>query len=164
MKLIPLTRGQFAQVDDADFDWLNQWKWSAHWGRNKFYAARMENRKTLLMHRVILGNLGCLDGEHKDGDGLNNQRWNLRPATRSQNSANRSKTVDNISGFKGVCWDRFAKKWKAQIKRAGKMFHLGRFTSTEEAAKAYDAAALDLFGEFARLNFPQNTANKNTVN
>ena len=96
MKTIPLTKGYVAKVDDSDFKWLSQWKWQANVVKNRVYAVRQtfdpvaysQGRKCrgkVMMHRAILGSINALDGEHKNGDSLDNQRHNLRPATSSQN-------------------------------------------------------------------------------
>lgn len=154
MKLIPLTRGRFAKVDDADFDWLNQWEWYAlRTLQGKLYAARSGpgGKGKVYMHRALLGPLGRLDGEHADGDGLNNQRYNLRPATRSQNQANRSHAHPAI--YRGVYSNR--KKFRARVSQlGGGLLHIGTFVCPKEAAYAYDAAARIIWGPFARLNFP----------
>jgi hypothetical protein len=163
MRKIFLTRGKVALVDDEDFEWLSQWKWSVETHAKTFYALRSiylgrENSKAKMtlvrMHRVIMGMPVNKEVDHKDGDGLNNQRDNLRVCTHSQNLSNRGKDKDNTSGYKGVWFDKNRGKWSADLHFKGRTVHLGRFTSVIEAAKAYDKAALKYFGEFARLNFP----------
>lgn len=159
MKKIPLTQGKFALVDDADFDWLNQWKWCAIKGRSTFYAARRATyergkQKGILMHRVLLGAPVGLDVDHKNGDGLNNQRDNVRVGTPQQNSFNRRRNAKGSSKFKGVCWYPPGRKWAARIRVNQHRFHLGYFSDETLAALAYDAAAKENFGDFARLNFP----------
>jgi hypothetical protein len=94
------------------------------------------------------------DIDHEDGDGLNNRWRNLRLASGTQNQANRPKTARNKTGFKGVSFLKSRKTYFASIKINGKSRTLGYFASAEAAARSYDTAALDLFGEFARLNFP----------
>jgi hypothetical protein len=92
--------------------------------------------------------------DHKDGDGLNNQRANLRPATNSRNGANRLYSKPNPSSpYRGVWWAKVNKKWRSAIKVDGKYIHLGLFTDEVEAALAYDDAARKFFGEFSRPNF-----------
>ena len=158
MKLIPLTRGLFAKVDDADFDWLNQWKWHAVKCRDRFYAVRTSSSaggqkpKPIRMHCELC--VGAFQVDHKDLDSLNNQRDNLRPATRTANQGNTKKRKDNGSGFKGVSWHKRVGAWQAQIGIRGCRTSLGYFQNPQEAALAYDAAAKEIFGEFARLNFP----------
>lgn len=164
MKLIPLTRGKFAKVDDADFDWLNQFKWRAVEKCKNFYAVRHLRfkgvRKTVGIHQLLSAVMGFSRPDHKDGDGLNNQRHNLRRASKSENGGNRKLNCNSRSGFKGVYWNAESRKWRASIRKDGKSKYLGDFLAAEDAAHAYDAAAIKLFGEFARLNFP--LVNKNT--
>ena len=150
MKQIPLTRGKVALVDDEDFIFLSQWKWHAHYSRGLWYARRFEGDKSLMMHRVLLAATGKVFGDHRDGDGLNNQKFNLRPATRSQNMANRKLHSNNPSGFKGV--RRHKRGWQARLRHNSKEVHLGYFVDRITAARAYDKAAVELFGEFAKTN------------
>lgn len=165
MKKIPLTQGKFALVDDADFDWLNQWKWCAHKTKNTWYACRNAPRgpglpgrrgQLILMHRLLLP--GAQLKDHRDGDGLNNQRHNLRQATYRQNGGNANLSKRNKSGFRGVYFSRDHNAWTSQVNRQ----HLGYFSTVEEAARAYDKAAVELFGEFARLNFPEKQQTQTT--
>lgn len=155
MRAIPLTQGKVALVDDADYDWLMQWNWYALKQRRKagevYYAVRAAyNPKRLLyMHRVLLGLTGALEADHRDNDGLNNQRFNLRPSTPSQNCANRMKLPHRM--FKGVHWEPDRRKWRAVIKVGGKVYRLGRFSDAASAADAYANAARKFFGEFAKL-------------
>lgn len=162
MKAVPLTQGYFAVVDDVDYDRVAEFRWHVkHAKRKNRYAQRMigkfGHRKVLTLQNFILGIAGIVD--HRDGDGLNNRRLNLRPCSTSQNAVNRivSKSV-NKSGFKGVHngqgKDELSPKWTATIWLSGQSVHLGRFKTKEEAAAAYDKAAMQHFGEFARLNFP----------
>ena len=102
------------------------------------------------MHNMILGTPKGLHTDHKDGDGLNNQRSNLRLATPSENGANRLVGSNNTSGYKGI--SQKDKKWGAQITKNQKIVYLGRFETKIEAAKAYNTAAKKYHGEFARLN------------
>ena len=160
MKAIPLTHGKEAFVDDEDYDYLSQWKWSLEPRRRSCYVRRKQyglSRSTnVYLHQVVAerGGLGQGPGDidHIDGNGLNNQRTNLRAATRSQNNANQRISRRNRSGFKGVYWSRAARKWAAQIGVSGKHKYLGVFSTETEAARAYNLAALMEFGEFARLN------------
>lgn len=148
-------------IDDSDFEWLNQWKWSIHrgTGNKTLYANRRDyktygykNPKEVLMHRLILGLTdSSICADHKDGNGLNNQRENLRLATRSQNAANILRKAKS-SKYNGVCWHKSNNKWAAQLKKNGKVYSLGCFKNEEDAAKAYNEAAIQFHGEFARLN------------
>lgn len=140
-------------VDDEDYDWLNQWKWYAKKRPHTFYAQRCVRSKekflTIRMHSLILGQKG---GDHRDGNGLNNTRQNLRPCSQMQNNENRGLDKRSTSGFKGVSQNKSDGKWWAYIMHNLNRELLGRFDSRIEAAKAYDAAALEYFGEFARTN------------
>ena len=155
MKQIPLTQGQFAIVDDEDFDWLNQWKWYAYKAGNTFYARRNEgkypNRRTIIMHKEIEQTNSFVD--HHNRNGLDNRRYNLRGCTNRQNCRNRAKHENSTSIFKGVSLYRKTNKWKAQICFNYKVISLGYFHSEVAAAKVYDAKAKELFGEFANTNF-----------
>jgi len=158
MKTIVLTRGKVALVDDWNFEYLNQWLWQARREENTWYAYRSErlpNGKKISvgMHRVILGNPAA-HVDHRNGDGLDNQEHNLRQATKAQNGMNRGPQSNNTSGFKGASRNKKGQNWGARIKRFGKYELLGYYDTKEEAARAYDAAAREAFGEFAWLNFP----------
>lgn len=153
MKLIALTRGQVAKVDDSDFEWLNQWKWHANRDprSGKFYAVRRKgarsDRSSISMHRLLLGITDRkIQGDHRNGDSLDNQRFNLRAATNQQNAFNVGKFRNNTSGFKGVSFARG--KWHARIQMNGRSKFLGSFDSPVSAAMAYKAAAQQLHGEF----------------
>jgi hypothetical protein len=157
MKIIALSRGMEARVDDADYPSLARHKWSARpTGRHTktYYAYRISTDGTILMHRFIMG-LGPHDKEkvdHRDNDGLNNQRDNLRVATNSQNGANRRPNRNAASRYKGVI--RRGNRWRARITIDQKQRIIGNFDTDELAARAYDEEARRLFGEFARTNFP----------
>ena len=150
MKLI-LTQGMEAIVDDDDPKEPWRFKWSAHKCRNTWYAIRNVQGRTITLHRFLMGEP---DGQvdHEDGDGLNNQRINLRLATHTENQCNRGPNINNTSGFKGVTWDQRERLWKAQIKVNRTNIHLGYFVNPKDAADAYDNAAIRLHGEFARTN------------
>ncbi|MFA5382234.1 MAG: AP2 domain-containing protein [Candidatus Micrarchaeia archaeon] len=159
MKTIPLTQNKFALVDDADYAELSKHKWHVRKIRNKFYAVRaIWNPKGVIsfsMHREILG-LKKGDRklvDHRDDNGLNNQRSNIRTCSVSQNAMNKLSNAGSSSKYKGVCWDKWSKKWRASIMIAGKGVFLGNFKTELEAAKTYDDAAREHFGEFAKTNF-----------
>lgn len=153
MKEINLTQGKVALVDDSDFEWLNQWTWTALMYKNVWRARRSERRKTIYMHRVILGltdkNIFC---DHKDHNGLNNQRDNLRVATSSDNNSNITSRAGSSSKYLGVHFFKRDQKWCAHIEKAGKKKNLGYFDKEEDAALAYNNAAIEVHGEFANLN------------
>ena len=154
---IPLTQGQFATVDIADYDKVRDYKWRAKHDRNTFYAKTSTRKSSgketsVRMHRLILGVPEGVD--HEDGNGLNNSRSNLRPSNESQNQGNQHVTR-SASGLKGVSWNKQKSKWRAQIMINQRKTYLGSFTDQIEAARAYDAAARKTFGAFACLNFPE---------
>jgi hypothetical protein len=152
MKKIKLTQGKFALVDDDDFDYLNQWKWYAHKNGYVFYAGRALGGKSIKMHRTILNNPVGMEVDHRNGNGLDNQRKNLRVATRTQNHANVAKLKNNTSGFKGVSYNKASKKFHAYIRTGGKNSKtIGYFETAEEASFAYKKAAVEIFGEFAHF-------------
>ena len=155
MKRIPLTRGKFALVDDRDFMRVAQFKWSAIWNGHTWYASRSvgkrPNRQQMLMHRFILAlPIGRTpQADHRNLNGLDNRRRNLRPATPSQNNAN-TRYRKNKSGFKGVSWHNRDHLWVARIRVHPKRILLGYFKSAKDAAQAYKKAALLFFGAFTR--------------
>ena len=150
--IIALTQGQEAVVDLKDWTMVSGLRWYAHKTRRGFYASSGGGSRgsTLKrMHSVILGRPGV---DHRDGDGLNNRRSNQRAASTTQQLANtRKRRGKYTSKFKGVHWSRSLKCWCVQVAHR----HVGLFDDEIEAAKAYDEKAKELFGEFARLNFPE---------
>ncbi|MBU0846652.1 HNH endonuclease [Patescibacteria group bacterium] len=162
MREIKLTRGKVALVDEADFGWLSQWSWNSRPNHGIWYARRGardgDKKNTVLMHRQIMGAWSGQRVDHRDGNGLNNQRKNLRFCTSTQNHANRRKLSGCSSKYKGVCWHKQRGKWVAYIKIYGKSSHLGLFANEEDAARAYNNAAIERFGEFAKLNIIENSA------
>lgn len=154
MRLIYLTQGQAAKVDDADYEWLCQWKWHAFYAPNTrtYYAKRAGPIPGHLvsMSRSLLGITDSkVQVDHRNGDTLDNQRDNLRVASNAQNTKNRKRHKNNTSGVKGV--DRHEGKWRARIMAGGKSLCLGHFNTAEEAHEAYKAKASELHGEFARF-------------
>lgn len=159
MKEIPLSKGYVALVDDEDYDRLTAMgRW--YFGGDG-YAIRSVNykkpngrwsSKTIRMHRIIMNTPDGMDTDHKDTDRLNNQKSNLRICTRSQNKMNTNLRAGSTSGYKGVTWSKSRRKWGSVINLKGKTVWVGFFSDKLEAAKAYNAAALEHYGEFARLN------------
>jgi hypothetical protein len=155
VKLIPLTQGQFAQVDDWNYDKLIKYKWIAVKGKGKnptYYARRQIIRgNTVEMHVQILGLKRGERGDHKDGNGLNNLEANLRVCTHQQNMANRRSRIDSKYQIKGVRQTPGG-RWRATISCDKQNFQLGTYDTLNEAALAYNDKAKELYGEFARLN------------
>jgi hypothetical protein len=153
-RVVELTRGAVAVVDDEDYALVSQYSWCLH---SKGYAiARVPGMGTKLvyMHRLILAAPPRSQVDHRDHDKLNNCRYNLRLCTRQQNQYNRCKQASS-SRYKGVSYCKQMKRWRASISINGRQKNLGRFSSEEDAALAHDAAAVLHHGEFAMLNFPQ---------
>jgi hypothetical protein len=153
--MIPLTKGKFALVDEADAELVlsgNPWSAVSGGGNSRtWYAARKEGSPPKTVHmQWLIGGRKWLD--HVNLNGLDNRRINLRPATPGQNSANRALLRNNKSGYKGVSWGRSERKWVACIGDNGRSKRLGAFDDPVEAARAYNRAALEAWGEFARLN------------
>jgi hypothetical protein len=158
MKSVKLSKGLFALVDDEDFEKVSAFKWSASTHKTP-YAIRSfgpkNHRQFEYMHRFIVGADPNLDVDHENGNTLDNRKENLRIASRSDNMKNRNHSVIAKSGFRGVYAKKGAgKPWYARIVKYGKVKHLGYFYTAEEAAKAFDKAAKEIYGEFCgRLNF-----------
>lgn len=153
---VTLTRGYEAVIDRRDISLVDGRNWSVLIsGRRKAkYACRVVvtdvGQKMILLHRVIIGAQQGQEVDHIDGDGLNNQRSNLRICTRSENTRNTGRRADNKSGFKGVFFETRAGRWRSEIRTNGKARYLGYFDSPEEAHQAYVAAAAEDHGSFAR--------------
>ena len=183
MKTVPLggkkAAGRVALVDDEDYDLVMQYRWHVHEQRNtegvttsgpyavttipippgdmqaKRWPCGKVAQRRVLMHQLIAGYKGP---DHSNGNGLDNRRANLRPATVTQNSANQRPRRGTSSRYKGVRWCKKSRKWRAGIKVNGRERHLGLFTSEEDAARAYNEAALGAWGEYAYLNQTQGPA------
>jgi hypothetical protein len=149
--------GRVAFVDDEDYELVSPYRWYLKQTRGNIYAQANIRRSdgtgytTIKMHCLIMGRSGI---DHHNGNGLDNQRSNLRSATPGQNNANSRPRLNCTSPYKGVYWNADRGKWQAQISVGGHNTNLGRFATEEKAARAYDAAALAAWGEYARLNFP----------
>jgi len=151
VRLIPLGDGFYAYVDKADYEWLSRYTWHLSNG----YAFRLEKGKRIAMHREIMQPPKGKLVDHIDGNKANNCRLNLRVCTQAENLRNTCKRHGSRSGFKGVFYDMRFGKWFAQCRLKGKRHWRGYFDNEMEAARAYDRMAVELFGEFARLNFPE---------
>lgn len=157
---VPLSQGEVALVDDQDIALALQHSWCAKRDGNATYALTNiyfpdGSHTTLLLHQLIGGAMGIVGPvDHKDGNGLDNCRHNLRPGPPKLNHANNRKSSKRTSAYKGVYWARRESKWCSSLAVDGKRKHLGYFADEEQAARAYDAAALVAWGEYAHLNFP----------
>ena len=159
MKEIPLggkkAAGRVALVDDEDYGLVMGYRWHVKERRRAdrndgpYAVTTTPYKSSLGMHQLITG---WLMTDHIDRDGLNNQRSNLRPATRTQNAQNSRPKTGSSSRFKGVAWHRGVEKWQVTIKADGRHRYLGCFADEEEAALAYNAAALEAWGPYAYLN------------
>lgn len=155
MKEIPLTQGKTALVDDEDYDELSRYNWF-YQGK---YAARHtkiadnSKKKIIYMHHAIVGQKTGLEVDHVSGQRLDNRKENLRHVTHAQNLYNKGLRVKETSSqFKGVGWSKHFEKWRARIIINRKDIHLGLFDIEKDAATAYNNAATELYGEYARLN------------
>jgi hypothetical protein len=158
MKELKLTKKHYALIDDADFERVSAWRWKALISGATVYAVRSTRQGNILLHRFLLGlpSGHSPEVDHRDSNGLNCQRRNLRVATPSQNQAAKRKTKRlTSSAYKGVCWDKQHRKWKVQLESKGKHINVGLFDDEVLAARAYDASALMYHGDFAYLNFKE---------
>jgi hypothetical protein len=144
---IPLAHGCVALIDEADQALVQPFRWRVRRCGTNWYVAA-----SLLMHRWLAGAQPGQCVDHKNGNGLDNRRENLRICTKAENRRNARK-ARGVSRFKGVCPSGYpGRPWCAQICIHGKSIFLGNYPTEVEAARAYNAAAIELFGEFARLN------------
>lgn len=144
-------------VDDQDRHFLTAYRWGIVRMGKAFYAHARSGGRTIYLHRLIMGEPPGLEIDHRDGDGLNNRRSNLRATTHRFNLANQRLSSASTTGYKGVSLNsraarRGVPKWVAQTKYCGERLHIGTYTTPEAAARAYDVKVRDLYGEFARTN------------
>lgn len=141
MKKVKLTQNKYALVDDADFEWLNQW----HWIYDGLYASRNQylgkikgkyKYKKIYMHRLVNDTTEGLLTDHINQDKLDNRKSNLRTGNKKLNSINRGLQSNNKSGYRGVAWDKINRNWQAKIKVNQRNINLGRFSSKDEAIEA----------------------------
>jgi hypothetical protein len=151
VKTIPLGNGVYTYVDAADYEWLSQWIWHLHTG----YAARYQKHKLMLMHRAIMQPPKGMTVDHQNRNRLDNTRANLRVCTHAENACNRGKRRGTSSRFRGVGYRKDSGKYYAQLYYEGEHLFLGLFTDEIEAAQAHDYKAVEVLGESARLNFPE---------
>lgn len=158
MKLILTTKKQEILVDEQDYKnipMLANMKWMIStngYAICKKYDKLIHKYSIFRMHRLVMNALIGYDVDHIDGNKLNNQKANLRICTRSENARNKKMSKSNTSGYKGVCWFKEREKWMVKISPNGKSITVGYFDNLKEAARAYNAKAVELFGEFALLN------------
>ena len=153
MKEIQLTKNKIAIVDDEDYEYLNQFKWTAQKGWSTWYAKRASKKdgrhNTILMHRSLLNVTDkSILVDHINQNGLDCRRSNLRLANKTQNSVNSKIRIDNSTGYKGVSYDEKRRSFYACIYISGKTKSLGRYKTAGEASEAYEAKAKELFGDF----------------
>jgi hypothetical protein len=153
MTKILLTQGKFALISNHQYERVRHFSWRATWSGKKWYASTLIDGKTVYLHRFIAGVTDTkTQVDHKDGDGLNCQDYNLRTCSNKQNSRN---SIAKRARFKGVCWLKKNRKYRARIMVDGKEINLGCFDDEVSAAHAYDTAARKYFGDFAWLNFKE---------
>lgn len=152
---LPLSQGYEALIDKCDVDLIFDARWHSKVKRHTVYARTNllidGSYKTTYLHRVLMGDIGNMQVDHIDGNGLNNRRENLRMVTHAENLQNQPASHRNTSGFKGVSWNKFAKKWVANIGVDGKSYYLGSYDSPHVAHAAYCDASSILHGQFGRV-------------
>lgn len=153
-KELVLHNGMVAYIDAQDWDFVSQWDWKALKIRDRWYVGRMEAKRVLLLHRVLMGvTIPSIKVDHENNDGLDNCRINLRVCSSAQNSKNRRAWKKGSSKYLGVSWNKKRGKWSAIITINYKNITLGFFIEEIEAAIAYDLAAIRFHGVWANPNF-----------
>lgn len=156
---VPLSRGKVALIDPEDAARVLRHRWTASYGKAgwKAYFSHSINGKThsVYLHQLVMGHRKGLMIDHRNGNGLDCRKRNLRFCTNSQNSQNRRRKKNNQTGYKGIFLIKETGMWVAEIVVNGVRHRLGRYRSSEEAAHVYDDAARRLHGDFAALNFPR---------
>lgn len=153
MKVIELTKGYAAIVDDEDFERVAQWRWCALVGKYTVYAMRNSGKKGFIyMHRFLMNAPSGAEVDHKNGNGIDNRRTNLRLGTKAQNQHNSKCKKHNKLGVKGVTFIKSTGKFHAKIRANKKTVFSAYFKTVEAAKAARDVAVQQHHGEFARLN------------
>ncbi len=156
VRYIPLTQGKYAKVDASDYGWLSLHKWCAVRNGHTYYAERRHKGKSIPMHVEIMLPAEGYVVDHINGHGWDNRRGNMRNCTRAQNIRNRAKWQRACtSPYKGVSRNKRSGKYRAYVNYQGRRIHLGSFAREIDAARAYDRAARQYHGRFARLDFPE---------
>lgn len=157
---IPLTQGKYTVVDEGLYNWLMKWRWYARWdpkGKRFYVGVKVKNERNkyveVQMHGIIVGLKKGQMGDHVNKNSLDNRLSNLRPCSPPHNQANTKIRSDNTTGYRGIK-RRPSGTWAASIQVNKKAIYIGQFSTPEQAAHAYDAAAIRYCGEFATLNFP----------
>lgn len=153
VRYIALTKGMFAIVDAEDYDELMKYKWTAFYTCGKWYAARNEKGTCVLMHRQIMKAPKGKVVDHHNGMSLDNRKANMRLCNHSQNNINR-RPRGKTSKYKGVTRDKKRSLWRSTAWYKGRSIHVGRYTNEAQAARAVDYVNVQLNGEYAYLNFP----------
>jgi hypothetical protein len=154
VKTILLKKNQQALVDDEDYLSLTSHSWKIRTTHKLNYAFAKINGRTIDMHRFIMGALPGVIVDHINGNGIDNRKKNLRLCTQQQNMRNQKSHRDAKSIFKGIWKISDCNRWGARIWDGTKRIYLGLFKNELDAARAYDKKASELFGQFAKLNFP----------
>jgi hypothetical protein len=152
MAYINLTQGKTTEIDDVDYPFISSIKWRTANIRGKLYAINSSKIYESSLHRLLLGASSGVVVDHIDGNGLNNKRSNLRLCSNKENVRYQTLSKMNTSGYKGVSIHKQTQKYRAQIRVNNRLMHLGLYTTKEEAAEAYNNAAIVHFGPFAKLN------------
>jgi hypothetical protein len=155
MKQLELSQNKVALVDDEDFEWLNQWKWHAIKSRGDlFYAVRSERvgdrQRRVWLHRLLLGLQSGEQCDHRNGNGLDNRRANIRKATQRENNLNRRRFKTNKSGYIGVSWNSVYRQWQAHAIIDGRWTLLGQFDAKDDAIAARRQAEARHYAGFTR--------------
>lgn len=157
MRLVQLTRGKYAIIDSEDFSAVECYKWNysnSGYAKTAVPHPTIKGRQSYLyMHTLLMSTPKGMHVDHKDGNSLNNQRSNLRLCSHADNMRNSKIPKNNTSGYKGVGFLKRSGRWNACIYFMNKRIHIGNYTNKDDAARAYDTKATELYGEFARLNF-----------
>lgn len=155
MKKIELINGKYTLVDDEDYRSLCGYKWRYFANKSgNVYVYTSLNNRTIYMHREIMKTPPNMQVDHRNHNGFDNRKSNLRNCTGGQNNANSIKKPNTSSRWRGICFIKTTKKWMAKIQSNKKVTYIGIFEKEKDAAMAWDKYARKLHGEFARLNFP----------